>query len=89
MKSESGFSVAMASQRFKKIHIMNFSQLPSNKEMVFTVLEEFKEGVHVMFYNMPKGDDQKFFVNKDGTLSPMKAPNLVIGMKANDGSAYE
>ena len=89
MKSESGFSVAMASQRFKKIHIKNFSQLTSNKETVFSFLEELKEGVHVIFYDMPKGDEQKFIVNKDGTLSPMKAPNLVIGMKANGGSTYK
>ena len=65
-----------------------FSQLASKKELVFDVaFGKYEEGVTVVFYDGPRGDNEKFTVNKDGTLSPVMAPNLVIGMIANDGSA--
>ena len=65
-----------------------FSQLASKKELVFDVaFGKYEEGVTVLFYDGPRGDNEKFTVNKDGTLSPVMAPNLVIGMIANDGSA--
>ena len=64
-----------------------FSQLASKKELVFDVaFGKYEEGVTVVFYDGPRGDNEKFTVNKDGTLSPVMAPNLVIGMIANDGS---
>ena len=64
------------------------SQLASKKELVFDVaFGKYEEGVTVLFYDGPRGDNEKFTVNKDGTLSPVMAPNLVIGMIANDGSA--
>ena len=64
-----------------------FSQLASKKELVFDVaFGKYDEGVTVVFYDGPRGDNEKFTVNKDGTLSPVMAPNLVIGMIANDGS---
>ena len=64
------------------------SQLASKKELVFDVaFGKYEEGVTVVFYDGPRGDNEKFTVNKDGTLSPVMAPNLVIGMIANDGSA--
>ena len=63
------------------------SQLASKKELVFDVaFGKYEEGVTVLFYDGPRGDNEKFTVNKDGTLSPVMAPNLVIGMIANDGS---
>ena len=47
----------------------------------------------MLFYDGPRGDNEKFTVNKDGSISPLKAPNLVIGMIAtalqHDRSAYE
>ena len=67
-----------------------FSQLASKKELVFDVaFGKYEEGVTVVFYDGPRGDNEKFTVNKDGSISPLKAPNLVIGMKANGGSTYE
>jgi hypothetical protein len=33
--------------------------------------------------NIPnKSDAQKFVINKNGTISPQKAPGLVLGMQA-------
>ena len=66
----------------------------ASKELVFDVSDEkYEEGVTVVFYDGPKGDNEKFTINKDGTISPLKAPNLVIGMIAlasqHDRSAYE
>ena len=67
-----------------------FSQLASKKELVFDVaFGKYEEGVTVVFYDGPRGDNEKFTVNKDGSISPLKAPNLVIGMKANGGSTYK
>ena len=70
------------------------SQLASKKELVFDVaFGKYEEGVTVVFYDGPRGDNEKFTVNKDGSISPLKAPNLVIGMIAtalqHDRSAYE
>ena len=66
----------------------------ASKELVFDVSDEkYEEGVTVVFYDGPRGDNEKFTINKDGTISPLKAPNLVIGMIAlasqHDRSAYE
>ena len=71
-----------------------FSQLASKKELVFDVaFGKYEEGVTVVFYDGPRGDNEKFTVNKDGSISPLKAPTLVIGMIAtalqHDRSAYE
>ena len=71
-------------------NIFVFSQLASKKELVFDVaFGKYEEGVTVVFYDGPRGDNERFTVNKDGSISPLKAPNLVIGMKANGGSTYE
>ena len=47
----------------------------------------------MLLYDGPREGDDKFIINKDGTISPLKAPNLVIGMIAkafqHDRSAYE
>ena len=66
----------------------------ASKELVFDVSnEKYEEGVTVVLYDGPRGDNEKFTINKDGTISPLKAPNLVIGMIAlasqHDRSAYE
>ena len=66
----------------------------ASKELVFDVSDEkYEEGVTVVFYDGPRGDNEKFTINKDGTISPLKALNLVIGMIAlasqHDRSAYE
>ena len=66
----------------------------ASKELVFDVSDEkYEEGVTVVLYDGPRGDNEKFTINKDGTISPLKAPNLVIGMIAlasqHDRSAYE
>ena len=66
----------------------------ASKELVFDVSDEkYEEGVTVVFYDGPRGDNEKFTINRDGTISPLKAPNLVIGMIAlasqHDRSAYE
>ena len=59
------------------------SQLASKKELVFDVaFGKYEEGVTVVFHDGPRGDNEKFTVNKDGSISPLKAPNLVIGMIA-------
>ena len=45
-----------------------------------------------MFYADMKGldktetDSQKFTANSDGTISPLKAPELVLGMEATSGT---
>ena len=44
-----------------------FSQLASKKELVFDVaFGKYEEGVTVVFYDGPRGDNEKFTVNKDG-----------------------
>jgi hypothetical protein len=43
---------------------------------------KYDEGTEVVFYDNHKGDNQKFVVNKDGTISPLKAPGVVLGMQA-------
>ena len=77
-----------------KVLMVKCLQLASKKELVFDVaFGKYEEGVTVVFYDGPKGDNEKFTINKDGTISPLKAPNLVIGMIAtalqHDRSAYE
>ena len=77
-----------------KILMFEYLQLTSKKELVFDVaFGKYEEGVTVVFYEGLKGDNEKFTINKDGTISPLKTPNLVIGMIAtalqHDRSAYE
>ena len=77
-----------------KILILQCLQLTSKKELVFDVaFGKYEEGVTVVLYDGPKENREKFTINKDGTISPLKAPNLVIGMIAtalqHDRSAYE
>ena len=74
--------------------MVQFLQLASKKELVFDVaFGKYEEGVTVVFYDGSKEENQKFIINKNGTISPLKAPNLVIGMIAtalqHDWSAYE
>ena len=58
-------------------------QLASRKELIFDVVDgEYEEGVTVVFFDGPREDNEKFTVNKDGTISPLMAPHLVIGMIA-------
>ena len=47
---------------------------------------KYEVGQEVLFYQDLKEDFQKFKSNSDGTLSPIKAPDLVIGMEATSGS---
>jgi len=59
----------------------------SRREQVFTVVDgKYEVGQEVLFYQDLKEDFQKFKSNSDGTLSPIKAPDLVIGMEATSGS---
>ena len=64
----------------------------ASKELALYV-GKYEEGVGVLLYDGPREGDDKFTINKDGTISPLKAPNLVIGMIAkafqHDRSAYE
>ena len=58
-------------------------QLASKKGMLFDVAEaNYEEGCTVVFYEGAGEDNEKFTINKDGTISPLMAPNLVIGMIA-------
>ena len=55
-------------------------QLSSKKELVFDVdFGKYEEGLTVVFY---EGSNEKFTINKDGTISPLKATDFVIGMIA-------
>ena len=47
----------------------------ASKELAFYV-GKYEEGVGVLFYDGPREGDDKFSINKDGTISPLKAPNL-------------
>ena len=42
---------------------------------------KYDEGTEVVFYVKHGNDNQKFSVNQDGTISPLKAPEMVIGME--------
>ena len=60
---------------------------------MFTVaLSKYEEGNDVVLYADMKGEDQKatdaqkFVANSNGTLSPLKAPELVLGMEATSGT---
>ena len=60
---------------------------------MFTVaLSKYDEGNDVVLYAYLKGDDQKatdaqkFAANSNGTISPLKAPELVLGMEATSGT---
>ena len=77
-----------------KILIIQCLQLVSKKELVFYVsFGKYEEGNTVVFFAGPRDDNTKFTINKDGTISPLQAQNLVIGMIAtalqHDRSAYE
>ena len=45
-------------------------------------MAKYEEGTEVVFYECTKDDNQKFVANNDGTISPMKAPGMVLGMEA-------
>ena len=67
--------------------------MASRKEQIFTVaLSKYDEGNDVVLYADMKGEDekaadaQKFEVNSNGTISPLKAPELVLGMEATSGT---
>ena len=60
---------------------------------MFTVaFSKYEEGNEVVFYADMKGQDkketdsQKFTANSNGTISPLKAPDLVLGMEATSGT---
>ena len=68
--------------------------MSSRREQVFTVDLEagvYKAGNEVGFYadmkeaDQSTQDSQKFTANADGTISPLKAPGLVLGMEATSG----
>ena len=66
----------------------------ASKELEFYfVVGTYEEGAEVVLLDGPREDEHKFAINKDGTISPLKASNLVIGMIAtaleHDRSAYE
>lgn len=42
-----------------------------------TIITLFNDSFHPMF-----GDRWKFVINKNGTISPLKAPGLVLGIQA-------
>ena len=43
---------------------------------------EYEKGNLVVVCVDSKEDNQKFTINKNGTISPLKAQNLVVGMDA-------
>ena len=53
---------------------------------------KYEDGNEVLFYADLKGstqaleDSQKFKANADGSISPLKAPELVLGMEATSGT---
>ena len=52
------------------------SQLASKKELVFDVaFGKYEEGVTVVFYDGPRGDNEKFTVNKDGSYRVSNVEN--------------
>ena len=66
--------------------------MASRREQIFTVpFSKYDEGNEVVFYGDMKGEDkketdsQKFIANSNGTISPLKAPDLVLGMEATSG----
>ena len=68
-------------------------QLASRSEQMFTVsLSKYDEGNDVVLYADMKDEDkkttdaQKFVANSNGTISPLKAPELVLGMEATSGT---
>ena len=68
-------------------------QWASRREQIFTVsFSKYEEGNEVVFYADMKGQDkketdsQKFTANSNGTISPLKAPDLVLGMEATSGT---
>ena len=46
----------------------------------------YEEGTEVSFCNNLKEDNQKFKFNFDGTISPVKALGMVIGMETTSGT---
>ena len=74
------------------IYYLFFFQLSSSPEFAFmcgtagqgsyeegSIIGLFNDAAHPSF-----GDQRKFVINKDGTVSPMKAPGLVLGMQATE-----
>ena len=50
--------------------------------MLTCALGEYTVGTTVLFYENVEGDFQKMMINNNGTISPIKAPDMVFGMKA-------
>ena len=44
-------------------------------------LAKYDEGTEVVFYELTNHESQKFIANKDGTISPVMAPGVVMGME--------
>ena len=58
-----------------------FVKLVSRLDLVFTTWEgKYDEGTEVGFYELMPHESQKFQGNQDGTISPVKAPGMVVGM---------
>ena len=75
------------------MYILYFFQWASRQEQVFTVaFSKYETGNEVVFYADMKDadqttqDSQKFKTNANGTISPLKAPDLVLGMEATSGT---
>ena len=54
---------------------------------MFTCLfGKYDQGNEVVFYPDLKVDFQKFKANTDGTISPLLAPEMVLGIETTSGS---
>ena len=59
-----------------------FVKLASRSDLVFTTWEgKYDEGNEVGFYELMPHESQKFQGNQDGTISPVKALGMVVGME--------
>ena len=68
-------------------------QWAARREQVFTVaFSKYEDGNELVFYADMKGqgeqleDSQKFKANTNGTISPLKAVDLVFGMERTSGT---
>ena len=68
-------------------------QWAARREQVFTVaFSKYEDGNEVVFYADMKGqgqqleDSQKFKANANGTISPLKSVDLVLGMETTSGT---
>ena len=44
-------------------------------------MAKYDEDTEVLFYELTQHESQKFRANPDGTISPVKAPGVVMGME--------